>query len=584
MHTIHRFSAGANIALRLSPCQWLFTHVTSISRSRPSLAKRAAIAVAVLGSFYVTAFAIAAVLIPLPVVVFLKMGHVRPMPLLLVTACCWTPAYGLVTGLLGARPARFSEPGLPLGREHAPSLFAMIDEVASLVGTAPPSEIYISALPVFFVAETGGGFFGRKSRRILCIGAPFLATFSIGELRSVIAHELGHYAGGDTRVAGILAFTEGAFRSVLRSTEENPLHQGTTHWMLDAAAKLSSFVGESLVKIFMRIYLALTRPLGRKEELAADALSAAVAGREVAIRALESAHVTGPLYRTYLHSEVGTVVEAGALPTDLLDGYRRFREGLELHGKIAELSRIVSEEKTDPFDTHPALADRVAALRLMPDAIAPRLEANGRALLDGTFDVDAWLVDATDSLVEKPLDAPPLARMPWREIETAFMPPKVLAGARDTAAKLFGSFPRAPTLAAMFAAVVAAFEAGRVHEIALTVHPEASQLFQQVPRHRAEDILQRLATSIVLSLFEGALIEHGAIALDSLGERSRVYGFANEPVRAGVICADAMKNDIARRELTRWATLLSAQPASEFPTPPGFFHENASTRTTASFA
>lgn len=61
------------------------------------------------------------------------------------------------------------------------------------------------------------------------------------------------------------------------------MHQGTVHWSFDAAAKLSGLVGESLVKIFKRVYLALTRPLGRTELLAADALSATVPSRVSAV-------------------------------------------------------------------------------------------------------------------------------------------------------------------------------------------------------------------------------------------------------------------------------------------------------------
>lgn len=324
----------------------------------------------------------------------------------------------------------------------------------------------MSALPVLFVAETGGGFFGRKSRRILCIGAPYLATFSVGELRSVIAHELGHYAGGDTRIAGILAFTEGAFRSVLQSTEENPLHEGTVHWTIDMASKLSSFVGESLVKIFMRIYLVLTRPLGRKEELAADVLSAELAGRDVAIRALEAAHVTGPLYRLYLDQEVANVLDAGAIPTDLLDGYRRFRERLELHGKVEELTRLVQEEKTDSFDTHPA-----------PD-------------------------------------------------------------------------------------------------------PEMNDVLPRMMPPQTHELVRRLAVSIVLGLFEGALLERGAVPLESLGERSRMFRLGEETVRPGAICADAMTNDVARRELSRWAMLLSA-PAARPDQSAGTFEARTSSRASA---
>jgi Zn-dependent protease with chaperone function len=173
-----------------------------MSSSVPSVARRAFVALAVLVAFYLTVIAIALLLLPIPVLVFMGMDHIRPIVLIAVAACCWIPAGLLLSGLLGVRPRRFEEPGLPLQREHAPALFAMLDELAHAAGTTAPHDVYISTTPEAFVAETGGGFLGSNSRRVLCIGAPLLATSTVGELRAMLAHELGHYLGGDTASAG----------------------------------------------------------------------------------------------------------------------------------------------------------------------------------------------------------------------------------------------------------------------------------------------------------------------------------------------------------------------------------------------
>ncbi|MBX3225345.1 MAG: hypothetical protein KF795_32875, partial [Labilithrix sp.] len=70
----------------------------------------------------------------------------------------------------------------------------------------------------------------------------------------------------------------------------------------------------------------------------------------------------GPLYEVYLANEVKPAIDDGVMPTDLLDGFARCNAALARYGRVAELSRAVQEDRTDPFDTHPALVDRVAAL------------------------------------------------------------------------------------------------------------------------------------------------------------------------------------------------------------------------------
>lgn len=526
-------------------------------RPVPSLARRALVALAVLVAFYLTTLLIALALLPIPVLVFMKMDHVRVLPLLVVTACCWVPSGLLVSGLFGVQPRRFSEPGLPLRRDQAPALFAMLDELARAAGTKAPTDVYVSAGPDLFVTETGGGYFGLHSRRVLCIGAPLLATLTAGELRAGLSHELGHYLGGDTRLGGVLAFTEGAFRSVLEATEQNAFHD-PGHWAIDVAEKFAGVVGRGLVRLFAGIYLRLTRPMKRRQELAADLLSAELAGRETAIRALENIHVLAPLYSAYLAGEVALAIDQGVMPSDVLAGFARFRDGFAARGALAELASAVRDEDTDPFDTHPALKERVAALRAAPESARREslLDASARTLLDGPFDLDGWLVDATLTSFEQRDRQKPIQRMPWSEITSVVVPRQAHAQARELAALLHPKMPHATTLTAMLSSVVDAFEAGRMSEMVATVEPKLVQL----PPHQQHEVASLIATRTLLVLFQGALLEQGAETRDSLGDPFMIYGFSGEIVRPGQIAAGAMENETGRRELARWTSLLSAAP------------------------
>jgi len=85
------------------------------------------------------------------------------------------------------------------------------------------------------------------------------------------------------------------------------------------------------------------------------------------------------------------------------------------------------------------------------------------------------------------------------------------------------------------------------------------------PPYKQHDIAMAIAASTLGVLFEGALLEQGAEPLESLGDPSMIYGFRGEIVRPGAIVSGAMKDDAARRELARWAALLSTTLQSSAP-------------------
>ncbi len=194
----------------------------------PSALARAAVAVALLLGFYVVLLAAAAFLFVLPVgwlMLAMRTGNFN-VRMLVIIVLCWIPASLLVMSVFSTRRPPFVPPKRRLQREEAPALFAMIDELATTAGTPPPGEVYLEPLPDLSVTEVGSAW---RSRRILFLGAPLLHMLTVDDLRVGIAHELGHFAGGDTRLTTIAVQTYALFESVITATERDPFRIGTRH-------------------------------------------------------------------------------------------------------------------------------------------------------------------------------------------------------------------------------------------------------------------------------------------------------------------------------------------------------------------
>jgi Zn-dependent protease with chaperone function len=94
-------------------------------------------------------------------------------------------------------------PGVPVSPREQPRLWALVVDVAAETGTRPPDEIRLVPAVNAAVAEQTRLLGLRSGSRRLLIGIPLLAGLTQGQLAAVIAHEMGHYGNGDTRLGPI---------------------------------------------------------------------------------------------------------------------------------------------------------------------------------------------------------------------------------------------------------------------------------------------------------------------------------------------------------------------------------------------
>ena len=363
--------------------------------SRPSLFGRALLAVLLTIGFYGLALGIALGLLYLIYweVTVLDRINVRFTIFALIGA-------GVILWSILPRIDRFTAPGPRLAREKFPILFKEIERVASLTGQAMPRDVYLVPDVNAFVTERGG-MMGIGSRRVMGIGFPLFHLMTVDELSAVIAHEFGHFYGGDTALGPWIYKTRAAIvRTVMNLGQTN-------RWL--------TVPFEAYAKMFLRV----TNSVSRQQEFSADQLAARTVGAQATIGGLQKVHKYAQAFAAYFRQEYLPVIEAGYKPS-LLHGFDMFLKAPRIVEAVdKDYQQQLTEGKSDPYDTHPSLKERIAALQALP-AGAVRNDQLASTLLSPGQNLEYQMLS---QMIVKREHLEGLKEITWDQVaETAFVP------------------------------------------------------------------------------------------------------------------------------------------------------------------
>lgn len=334
----------------------------------PSLAVRAVLALALMIGFYALALGISVVLLYLP---YAEIKYGRRLDLRLAIFCLVGAAVILWSIL--PRRDRFVPPGPRLEPGELPRLFQELTRTAQAVGQSMPAEVYLVPEVNAWVAQRGG-IMGFGSRRVMGLGLPLLQILTVAQLRAVLAHEFGHYHGGDTKLGPWVYKTRAAIERTLQGLAKQ------------RTVLLYPFLWYG--KLFLRVTLAISR----RQEFSADELASRVVGSRPLIEGLKAIHGGAIAYAPYWAGEATPVLDAGFLPP-LAEGFGRFVAAVSIAQAVAQsIDRELAEAKADPYDSHPPLRDRMVAVKNLPpgDPAIPDLLAV--SLLENTGDLERRLL------------------------------------------------------------------------------------------------------------------------------------------------------------------------------------------------
>jgi Zn-dependent protease with chaperone function len=300
------------------------------------------------GFLCVAGLQLAVVVVPVLLVLALLPGSVAlRLGLPLCIATVGVMAYATWRAL---RSRRGAPAGVPVTREGAADLWALVDAAAVAAGVRPPDAVVVVAEATAALSERTRllGLIG--GRRDLYVGLPLLQAWGADRLRAVVAHQLAHGSPRLGRWAPLAYRGRVAVgRTIPRISRRNP--------------------AGPLLRAYAAAYHRVDAPVSRAQELAADRIAAEFAGRPAAIAAFRDGPALEAMQRLFYSEYLSPGWRTGHAPDDIFGGLLRV-----LAARADEIALFRKREPATPgvWDTHPPLADRLATLNDDPAVPSPR--------------------------------------------------------------------------------------------------------------------------------------------------------------------------------------------------------------------
>ncbi|MFG3013477.1 M48 family metalloprotease [Streptomyces cinerochromogenes] len=481
---------------------------------------RALRALVLLLGFYLLSLVLLAALIGLDVLVF-SWGH-GPLTAKVgfVTVLLAIP---VVRGMLMLRtPKGEDAPGIPVTEADEPRLWTLVRDIAAAAGTRAPDRIVLTGEVNAAVSENPRLLGLLPGPRRLYLGVPLLTGLTEAQLRSVLAHEFGHFTGGDTRLSALVVrgrvqiarvigqFHEKADDKVAadRARQERAsakrVAKGKKAKQVDTTGVGATY--RTMARIYTaygKFYLRASLSTARGQEFAADLTAARIAGRDATASALREIPVLSASHDFYLESYATLGLQARLMPPrgEFFGGFGRLLTAREL--ELADLRSELPEEPAGPYDSHPPIAERVRRIEALP-ADGRTDEARGAALslLSDPARTLAALEDA--ALADELLRYPRAAG--WEELLDASMAAGLSATQTPLHRALAGYTGQPATLPALLDVI----DDGRLWRLAekLPLSEEAAAAKGRAFREFVRPVLSRSLRTMVLAEFSARSLLH----------------------------------------------------------------------------
>jgi Zn-dependent protease with chaperone function len=291
---------------------------------------------------------------------------------------------GLVTKRYDDVPETSS--GILLPADRYPDLYALVAEIGTRVMSPTPDEIRLTHRPDCYAVELRSFAISPDRRLVLVIGMPQLEVMTQEELKVVMAHELAHFGGGDTRLSVFV------FR-FLESLRQAQLEMSGRRWRwIDPVSWLSWF--------YFHVFLMLSSPIRKHQEYRADGWSAAAYGGDFAAQTLLKDWLLERQFDEALTRFRHTVPRTNqAQQFNVFRDFAAHYQDLSPEGVEYLERRLAEEERSSFWDSHPTLPERMRNMRRyaslpLPEPVPARLLLPDFDLLEARFQLQ-WQKEPT---------------------------------------------------------------------------------------------------------------------------------------------------------------------------------------------
>lgn len=324
----------------------LVSKFEKIANEKPKVYKFKVLLAALMGYSYILSVLIAA--IAAITVLFYVAIKIRGAKHLIVKLAI--PLITLVFIIMKSLWVRLEPPkGISLKKEDSTILFEKINSIRKKLNTRKIHEIILTKeLNAALYQYPRFGLFGFY-KNYLIIGLPLLMSLNEDEMISVIAHELGHLSGNHSKFASWIYRVKSTWYKLMSKLEEDD--QKTT-WIFN-----------KFVKWYVPFLDAYSFVLMRSEEYEADKCAAIITNENISANALIKINVVAYYLDRKFWPKIYEETKNQKQPIDNV--YNIMKNDLENNLSKEEISKYLNESlnrKTNSYDTHPALSERIKAL------------------------------------------------------------------------------------------------------------------------------------------------------------------------------------------------------------------------------
>lgn len=242
--------------------------------------------------------------------------------------------------------------GYALERDRYPRLWTEVDQLSKTLSTPPIHQILLNAqMNAALIQTPRFGLLG-PTENTLIIGLELLLALSTQQARSVLAHELAHLSGNHSKFAG-------------------KIYRLRQNWFTIHQAFIQANAwGTEIIRHFFAWYApyfaGYSYALARNNEYEADYIASRLTSREAAASALVAVNVLGELTQQQFWTPLFTRPYSQSQPeSQIYTLLQQFYQQTE--GNTEEFKRYLHkalQRQTEINDTHPALMERLKALKL----------------------------------------------------------------------------------------------------------------------------------------------------------------------------------------------------------------------------
>lgn len=238
--------------------------------------------------------------------------------------------------------------GEEVTRDKAPALFAIIDDICRRQNSAAPHKVLLTGDFNAFVSQVPSlGIFGWY-KNYLVLGIPYMLSCNAQQFKAVIAHEFGHFSGSHGRMGTWIYRVRSSWYNIMQNFQNSP--------------QSGNFLFSWFFNWYVPYFNAYSFVLAREQEYEADRYATAYAGAQANAEDLVNSTIKGTSGGLYWRDVWQSVNNQELPPRQVFTQTRTILKQVVPESEYQAQLKKVLQVRTQNFDTHPALRDRLAAL------------------------------------------------------------------------------------------------------------------------------------------------------------------------------------------------------------------------------